>query len=87
MAAEAITIGIELGNRYSHCCLLGDNGEALPEGKVRTIREGLAGHFQGLPRTRIAIEVGTHWLWVSRLLKAQRVGSRSDRSPTVAPSS
>lgn len=71
VAAEAITIGIDLGDRCSYCCLLGGNGEVLTEGEVRTIREGLARHFQGLPRTCIAIEVGTHWLWVNRLLRAQ----------------
>jgi len=42
--------------------------EVLTEGRVRTTPEGLSQHFKGLPATCIAIEVGTHSLWVKRLL-------------------
>ena len=63
-----ITIGIDLGDRHSHCCFLGPNGECLTEGRIRTTPEALARHFQGLPPARIAIEVGGHSRWVSRLL-------------------
>lgn len=55
-----VTIGIDLGDRYSQCCILGDCGELLTEGKLRTTPEAFQRHFQGLPPTRIAIEVGAH---------------------------
>jgi transposase len=65
---DSITIGIDLGDRYSYCCVLGGDGRMLTEGRVRTTAEGLAKHFQDIPRTRIAMEVGTHSCWVSRAL-------------------
>jgi transposase len=68
--AGRITIGIDLGDRYSHCCFLGPNGECLTEGRIRTTPEALARHFHGLPPARIAIEVGGHSRWVSQQLTA-----------------
>jgi transposase len=65
-----ITVGIDLGDRYSHCCFLGPNGECLTEGRIRTTPEALARHFQGLPPARIAIEVGGHSRWISQRLTA-----------------
>src|SRR5581483_6782349 len=65
---ESNTIGIDLGDRYSYCCVLRGDGRVLTEGRVRTTADGLAKHFQDLPQTRIAMEVGTHSWWVSRAL-------------------
>jgi activator of 2-hydroxyglutaryl-CoA dehydratase len=42
-----VTIGIDLGDRYSHCCLLGRDGTVLTEGRVRSTPEALASHFKG----------------------------------------
>ncbi len=67
--AERVTIGIDLGDRYSHCCLLGPDGNVLAEGRVRTTPEAMASHFSDLPPSRIAIEVGAHSRWVSQLLQ------------------
>lgn len=67
-AAGEITVGIDLGDRYSQCCFLGDDGEVIGEGRIRTTPEAFRSHFQGLPRTCIAIEVGGHSRWVSQLL-------------------
>ena len=66
--ASDITIGIDLGDRFSHCCVLGPDGEVLTEGKVRSTPEAMARHFQQLPPCRIAIEVGGHSRWLSQLL-------------------
>jgi hypothetical protein len=65
---EQITIGIDLGDRFSHCCVLGSDGRILTEGRLRSNPETIARHFQDLPPSRIAIEVGTHSRWVSQLL-------------------
>jgi transposase len=65
---EQITIGIDLGDRFSHCCALGRDGRVLTEGRLRSTPETMARHFQDLPPSRIAIEVGTHSRWVSQLL-------------------
>jgi transposase len=68
-APQTATIGIDLGDRYSHCCFLGPDGAVLSEGRVRTTPEAMASHFKDLPSSRIAIEVGAHSRWVSQLLQ------------------
>jgi transposase len=70
MASGPITIGIDLGDRFSQCCVLGPNGECLAEGRIRTDPEALARHFQDLPTARVAIEVGGPSRWVSQRLTA-----------------
>ena len=66
--AGQITIGIDLGDRFSHCCVLGPDGTVLTEGRVLSTPEGMARHFRQLPPTRIAFEVGAHSRWISELL-------------------
>jgi transposase len=68
--AGQITIGIDLGDRFSHCCVLGPDGTVLTEGRVVSTPEGMARHFQQLPPTRVAFEVGSHSRWVSELLRS-----------------
>jgi hypothetical protein len=36
-----ITIGIDLGDRFSHCCVLGPDGTVLTEGRVVSTPEGM----------------------------------------------
>ena len=59
-AADQVTIGIDLGDKYSECCLLGADGAKFAEGRVRSTPEALASHFRNLPPSRFAIEVGGH---------------------------
>lgn len=66
--AGPITIGIDLGDRFSPCCVLGPDGMVLTEGRVVSTPGGMARHFQQLPPTRIAFEVGSHSRWMSELL-------------------
>jgi transposase len=65
---EPMTIGVDLGDRSSCYCALNGSGEVIKEGKLATTRTGLAQVFGTIRRCRIAIEVGTHSPWVSRLL-------------------
>jgi transposase len=69
--SEAITIGLDLGDKMSHYCVLAGDGEKLYEGKVASNKEGMAEVFGALAKCRIALEVGTHSPWVSRLLASQ----------------
>jgi transposase len=67
--AEPITIGMDLGDKTSRYCVLGGaNGEVQSEGSVATTKKAMAQKFSGMRRCRIAMEVGTHSPWVSRLL-------------------
>jgi len=63
-----LTIGLDLGDRSSWYCVLDERGELQGEGKVSTTAKAMRGAFHGMPRSRIALETGTHSPWVSRLL-------------------
>src|SRR5664280_348591 len=63
------TVGVDLGDRTSHFCVLDEGGMVVERGKVQTTREGFRKRFEGVTPMRIALEVGTHSPWVSRLLK------------------
>ena len=67
--SEPCSIGIDLGDRFSHFCILDDAGEIIEEGRLRTTRDGLKKRFEPIPAIRIALEAGTHSGWVSRLLQ------------------
>jgi transposase len=65
-----MTAGLDLGDKYSYLCLLDTaSGEVVEEGRLRTTAEALGQRFEGCQPMRIAIEVGTHSPWVSRLLE------------------
>lgn len=68
-AASWTTIGIDLGDRWSHYCVLNEGGEIVEEGRFRTTPEALAKHFDGLSRARIAMEAGTHSIWINEQLR------------------
>jgi transposase len=67
---QPTTIGMDLGDKSSRYCVLDQAGEVAGEGSVATTRKALTEKFGRLGRTRIAMEVGTHSPWVSRLLAA-----------------
>ena len=60
---------MDLGDRTSHFCVLDEDGMVVERGKVQTTLKDLRKRFEERTRMRIAIEVGTHSPWVSRLLK------------------
>ena len=66
---ERVTIGMDLGDKTSRYCMLSSEGEILREGQVTITKAGMVEAFGSLGRARIAIEVGTHSPWVSRLLQ------------------
>jgi len=59
---------MDLGDRSSCYCVLNGSGEVIQEGKLATTRKAVAQMFGTMRRCRIAIEVGAHSPWVSRLL-------------------
>jgi transposase len=64
----AMTIGMDLGDKTSRCCVLNGDGEVIQEQSVATTKKAMLRVFGARPRCRVAIEVGTHSPWVSRLL-------------------
>lgn len=63
-----LTIGLDLGDRWSFYCVLDEAGEVILEQKVATAPEAMEQAFGRMTRSRIALETGTHSPWVSRLL-------------------
>src|SRR6266404_172942 len=63
-----LTIGLDLGDRSSCYCVLDETGRMVMEQKVSTTAKGLQAALGGMPRSRIALETGTHSPWVSRQL-------------------
>jgi transposase len=62
------TIGMDLGDKTSRYCVLGGGGEVKAEGSVATTRKAMMQKFSGMRRCGIAMEVGTHSPWLSRML-------------------
>jgi transposase len=84
-----MTLGLDLGDRYSHYCLLNEEGEVVEEGRIQSAEAAFRRHFEGEPRMRIALECGTHSPWVSRLLKAlghQVIVANARKIPAITAS-
>ena len=60
-----VTIGIDVGDRYSHFCWLDANGEIVKRGRVSSTQQALEKEFGKIPSGRIALETGTHCHWMS----------------------
>lgn len=67
-AKREVTIGLDLGDKTSRFCELDVHGDTVGEGSVPTTKKGMQQKFGAMPRSRIALEVGTHSPWISRLL-------------------
>src|ERR1700723_1085854 len=65
---QKLTIGVDLGDRWSFYCVLEEAGKIILEQKVATTPEAMKQTFGKIPRSLIALETGTHSPWVSRLL-------------------
>jgi transposase len=65
----SITVGLDLGDRFSQYCMLNGDGEVVETGRVQTTEAALRRHFEGEEAMRVALECGTHSPWISRLLE------------------
>jgi transposase len=65
---DRLTVGVDLGEQWSHYCILGLQGETLAEGQLRTTAQEVGEFFQGLNAARVVLEVGTHSAWIRDVL-------------------
>jgi transposase len=65
---DRLTVGVDLGERWSQYCILGLEGETLAEGQLRTTQEDVGEFFRGLTTARVVVEVGTHSAWVQDVI-------------------
>ncbi len=67
---KKLTIGMDLGDRFTYYCVLDEAGEVVVEQKLATTKQAMQQVFSRIPRSRVALETGAHSPWVSRLLTA-----------------
>ena len=65
---DRLTVGVDLGDQWSHYCILDLEGETLAEGQLRTTPQDVAEFFQVLNAARVVLEVGTHSAWVQEVI-------------------
>src|SRR5437870_417633 len=68
ISQQKLTLGLDLGDRNSWYCVVDEAGQIQLEQRVRTNAKALQEVFAAMPRSRIALEIGTHSPWISRLL-------------------
>jgi hypothetical protein len=61
-----LTIGLDLGDRFTEGRVLDGSGEVVEAFRVRTTEAALSPRLASYPPSRVVLEVGTHSLWVSR---------------------
>jgi transposase len=64
-----LTIGIDLGDRSCCYCVINEEGEVIGRGQVVMEKQPLELWLRQMPASVVAMEVGTHSPWVSRLVK------------------
>ncbi len=64
---QKLTIGLDLGDRWSFYCVKDEAGQVILEQKLPTTQDAMKQTFGKIPRSLIALETGTHSPWVSRL--------------------
>lgn len=70
MSSLTRTVGIDLGDRKSHLCVLDAKGAVVERSTLSTTPAAFERYFSALPASRVVLEVGTHSPWISRLLEA-----------------
>ena len=61
-------IGVDLGDRFSHFCVLDPGGRVIEEGRLKTTATSFRRRFGKRTSTRVILETGTHSPWVEELL-------------------
>lgn len=69
--AGRFTVGLDLGDRQHHYCVVDATGNVVCEGKVPNDRPALKRLLAQFPGATVALEAGTHSPWVSRFLTEQ----------------
>src|SRR5271163_4291349 len=68
-AKVEITIGIDLGDVWSHYCTLNQDGGVVDRGRFRTTPKAIDKWFTDVSPSRVAMEAGTHSIWISAQLQ------------------
>lgn len=63
-----MTIGIDVGDQFSCFCQLDADGEVVKRGRVASTQAAVEKEFGKIPRSRMALETGTHCHWMCEVL-------------------
>ena len=64
-----VTIGLDLGDKYSYLKVLDSKGDVIEEGRIRTNPEDFRRRFAGTKPAIVALETGTHSPWAFRVIE------------------
>jgi len=67
---NAVTIGMDLGDKFGQLYVLDAKGAVIEEGRIAMTPDAIRRRFGTEGRARVAIEAGTHSPWVSEILKS-----------------
>jgi transposase len=65
---SGFTLGLDLGDRSHHACVLDATGQVVRDGALTNTRPALAKLMAEFPCATVAMEAGTHSPWISRYL-------------------
>ena len=63
-------LGVDLGNRLHAICVTDKDGKVLEEFSIPNTRKSLEELMSRYPHSLVAMEVGTHSPWISRLCQS-----------------
>lgn len=66
----SLTVGIDVGDKHSHVCVLDAGGEVIEESRIRTTVEAVRRRFSNMVGMRVALEAGTHSNWIADELRS-----------------
>jgi len=65
-----VTVGLDLGDKYSWMCVLDQDASTIEEARIATTPEAVRRRFSEMAPARVALETGTASRWVEQVLKA-----------------
>jgi transposase len=66
-----LTLGLDLGDKFSYYCIIDKSEKRVEEGKVKTQRRAMERFFKSQSKMRVVVETGTHSRWVQAIAKEQ----------------
>ena len=86
---SGFTLGLDLGDRQHHVCVLDAAGNIVREAALPNTRPASAQLLVEFPKATVALEAGTHSPWISRYLTEQGATvlvakEREKRAPSPA---
>jgi transposase len=66
----SFTVGVDVGDRYSHLCVLDtQTGDVVEEARINTTPAAFERRFAGAEPMRVAVEAGNQSPWISKVLE------------------